>query len=264
MIYDCFTFFNELDMLEIRLSILDPHVDFFVLAESTETFSGQKKPLYYLEKKDRFAKWNHKIIHQIVDDYPEDKELSLLMENYAKIPKEKDSFRRMFYQREALRKGLTEAKDDDIVYCGDVDEIWKPKEIDDKTYKLRQLCYCYYLNNRSSEKWIGTVVTRYKNVRNGCLNDMRSNPKNFLDDGGWHFTNMGGVEAIKQKIEAYDHQEFNTPEIKAKIEKRMKSNRDYIGRIFDYKWRRFKFWVDESDLPEWLKAHKEQFKNLFK
>jgi beta-1,4-mannosyl-glycoprotein beta-1,4-N-acetylglucosaminyltransferase len=122
----------------------------------------------------------------------------------------------------------------------------------------------YYLNNRSSENWAGTIVTKYKNIKNGCLNDMRANPVEFLDDGGWHFTNMGGVEAIKQKIEAYDHQEFNTPEIKAKIEKRMKNNRDYVGRIFDFRWRRFKFWVDESDLPEYLKAHKEHYQHLFK
>ena len=65
MIYDCFTFFNELDLLEIRLNILDEHVDYFVLAECTETFSGIEKPLYYEENKERFSKWSHKIIHHI-------------------------------------------------------------------------------------------------------------------------------------------------------------------------------------------------------
>jgi hypothetical protein len=271
MTYDTFMLFNELDLLEIRLNVLDPYVDFFVVCEATETFSGKPKPLYYQENKERFAKWQHKIIHHVVDDYPHDTELIALMESKAYVPKDadKEHYRRAFYQKESIRKALAKAgaKDDDIVYYGDADEIWKPKELavaDDKVYKLRQLCYVYYLNNRSSEKWIGTIVTRYKNIKNGSLLDHRSNPTNFLDDGGWHFTNMGGVEAIKAKIEAYDHQEFNTPEIKAQIEKRMKNNRDYVGRIFDYKWRRFKFWVDEADLPLYLKENKDRYAHLFK
>jgi hypothetical protein len=265
MTYDCFMFFNELDLLEIRLSVLDQYVDFFVISEATETFSGQPKPLYYELNKERFAKWHHKIIHNVVDDYPNDTELIALIDSKEYVPKDKEHYRRAFYQKESIKRALVNAKDDDTIYYGDADEIWKPKEIAaDKVYKLHQLCYVYYLNNRSSENWAGTIVTKYKNIKNGCLNDMRANPVEFLDDGGWHFTNMGGVEAIKQKIEAYDHQEFNTPEIKAKIEKRMKNNRDYVGRIFDFRWRRFKFWVDESDLPEYLKAHKEHYQHLFK
>ena len=61
MIYDCFTFFNELDLLEIRLNILDEYTDYFVIGESYETFSGLKKPLYYYENRERFEKWNDKI-----------------------------------------------------------------------------------------------------------------------------------------------------------------------------------------------------------
>lgn len=201
MIYDTFTFFNELDLLEIRLNVLDPYVDFFVICESTETFSGNPKPLYYQDNKERFAKWRHKILHLVIDDYPNNPEIASLMNSRDYVPKDKEHYRRAFYQKESIRNALAAngAQDNDIVYYGDTDEIWKPKEIDDKTYKLRQLCYVYYLNNRSSEKWAGTIVTRYKNIRNGCLNDLRANPEHFLEDGGWHFTNMGGVEAIKQK-----------------------------------------------------------------
>ena len=66
MVYDCFPFFNELDILDLRLNILDQYVDYFVLSESVLTFSGQSKPLYYEENKDLFKKFNHKIIHNIV------------------------------------------------------------------------------------------------------------------------------------------------------------------------------------------------------
>jgi beta-1,4-mannosyl-glycoprotein beta-1,4-N-acetylglucosaminyltransferase len=63
-------FFNELDLLELRLNILDPYVDYFVISEATITFSGKAKPLYYLENKIRFKKFEDKIIHNIVNDTP--------------------------------------------------------------------------------------------------------------------------------------------------------------------------------------------------
>ncbi len=245
MTYDCFMFFNELDLLEIRLNILDPYVDFFVIGESTETFSGKPKPLYYAENKDRFAKWNHKIIHHVIGNH-----------------EASTAFERAAFQKDSIRQALVGLKDEDIVYYGDLDEIWKPQVVGDEIYKLRQICYTYYLNNQSSEDWKGTNVCKYKNLPN--LNDMRANHNHILNDGGWHFTNMGGPEAVLKKIEAYDHQEFNTPEIKAKIEKRMKANKDYVGRIFDYKWRRFKFWIDEKDLPQYLKDNKQKYIYLFK
>ena len=264
MIYDCFSFFNELDLLEMRLNILDPYVDFFVIIEAPWTFSGIAKPLYYEENKERFAKWRHKIIHHVVNDYPNDKELCALIKTKDYVPEGLNHYHRAFYQKESIKKALVGLKDDDICYYGDVDEIWKPQKIDDKTYKLRQLCYSYYLNNRSSEKWIGTVITKYKNIKNGCLNDMRAKPVNFLENGGWHFTNIGGAEAIRKKIESYDHQEFNNEEIKSQIEKRMKNNEDFLGRKVDYLGEKFKFWIDESELPEYILQNKDKYKKFFK
>src|SRR3954464_1583382 len=71
MIYDCFTFFNELDLLEIRLNELDPVVDKFVLVEATKTHQGKDKPLYFLENKARYEKFLAKIIHVVVNEYPD-------------------------------------------------------------------------------------------------------------------------------------------------------------------------------------------------
>ena len=68
-VVDAFPFFNELDLLEIRLNLLDPYVDCFILSEATKTFSGLDKPLYYNENKERFEKFNNKIIHNIVERY---------------------------------------------------------------------------------------------------------------------------------------------------------------------------------------------------
>lgn len=242
MVYDCFTFFNELDLLEIRLNILDPHVDFFVLCESTETFSGKPKPLYYQENKDRFAKWNHKIIHHVVGTY----EIG-------------NSFDRAAYQKDSIREALKNCLPEDIIYYGDVDEIWKPQT---EEGKLRQINYCYHLNNQSSEEWQGTNVCKYKNLYN--LNELRANHDVVLDDGGWHFTNMGGADQIRKKLEAYDHQEFNHDSIKSQIEERMANGEDYVGRRVDWQGKPFSFNISEDVLPEYLLHNKNRWIHLFK
>ena len=71
MVYDCFQFFNELDILKIRLNVMNDVVDKFVISEATETFSGLKKPLYYEENKEMFKEFEDKIIHVVVDDTPQ-------------------------------------------------------------------------------------------------------------------------------------------------------------------------------------------------
>jgi beta-1,4-mannosyl-glycoprotein beta-1,4-N-acetylglucosaminyltransferase len=248
MIYDCFTFFNELDLLEIRLNILDEHVDYFVLAECTETFSGIEKPLYYQENKDRFDKWNHKIIHHVNDKFPIG-----------------DSFQRAHHQKESITKSLKDISDDDIVYYGDLDEIWKPQDIkDDNIYKLKQLNYVYYLNNRSSEQWIGTFVGRWKSIKEKGLNYHRGNPTNFREDGGWHFTSMGGADQVRKKLEAYDHQEYNLPWLKENMEQRIERGLDFAGRPNDWQGKPFIFHVDDSDLPSFILDNREKYKFYFK
>jgi len=126
MTFDCFSFFNELDLLEIRFNILDPHVDRFVIMESTETFSGKENPLYYQENKERFAEWNHKVISV----------------NPPKIDAS-SAFIRAEFQKESLKNGLSDAKDGDIIYYGDLDEIWKlTYEMEALAKKMRAVIYC--------------------------------------------------------------------------------------------------------------------------
>jgi beta-1,4-mannosyl-glycoprotein beta-1,4-N-acetylglucosaminyltransferase len=248
MVYDCFSFFNELDLLEIRLNILDKYVDYFVLGESYQTFSGKQKLLFYQENKERFAKWNHKIIHII----------------HPIIPFI-DSFQIAGYQKDNLKSVLINLNDDDIVYFGDTDEIWKPKEItDDKVYNLKQINYSYYLNNRSSEQWVGTIVSKYKNIKNGSFNEFRAKHINELNDGGWHFTNMGGLDQIIKKLESYDHQEFNNDYIKSQLKNRIENGQDYVGRYYDWLGNPFTFKIDEQDLPKFLIENKQKYIHLFK
>lgn len=248
MTFDCFMFFNELDLLEIRLSILDPYVDCFILGESRQTFSGKEKPLSYQENKERFAKWNHKIIHLIVPDK--------VTEN---------AFDRAGFQKEYLKEGLLEsaAKTDDVVYFGDLDEIWKPSP-SDKIYNLEQFNYSYFVNNRSSERWVGTIVGKWGEIKKESFNHWRATHTNELPDGGWHFTNMGGLEQIRKKLESYDHQEFNNENLKADLERKIENGEDYVGRSHDWQGKPFEMWIDEVDLPRYLLDNKEKYKELFK
>lgn len=270
--FDLTTFSGEYDLLEIRLNILKD-VDKFVIVEGAETFSGRFKPLYWIERdKDRFEEWESKIEYHVVTSYDDPGIIAQMSERpYVDQP----AFQRAFYQKESLRKVLESLNpdDEDLVYYGDADEIWNPDvvpknftdydlggsfvHLDDNVYKLRQLAYSYFLNNRSVEDWRGTIVTKWKNLKNGCLNDMRANPVNILEGGGWHFTNLGGLEAIKKKIESYDHQEVNIPWVTEGLEERMESNVDFLGRGY-------KMWKDDSDLPQYILDNKDRYRQLWK
>ncbi len=242
MIYDCFTFNGEYDMLEIRFNILDKYVDKFVICESQQTFSGNWKPLYWAERDGRFEEFENKVLYLVVEnkDFP-------------------TAFDRAAYQKDRIRSALKDCKPNDLIYYGDVDEIWKPQT---KEGKLRQLNYSYFLNNRSSEDWQGTNVCKYKNLYN--LNKWRANHDIILEDGGWHFTNCFDHEGLIKKLESYDHQECNIPWVKDGLKDRMEANIDYLGRTHDWKGNPFVFWKDESQLPQYLLDNKHLYSHLWK
>lgn len=258
MIYDLQVFNGEYDTLEIKFNLL-PFVDKFIIVEGIETFSGNPKILYWIERnRDRFEEWEDKVIYYIVSDYTDE---NILKQMEGRPYVDQPAFQKAFYQKEMLRRVLEKQNpdDEDIIYYGDTDEVYKEQKVDDKVHKLRQLAYSYFLNNRSPEDWRGTIVTKYKNLRNGCLNDMRANPieADIINDAGWHWTNLGGLEAVKKKIESYDHQEVHVPWVMNGLAERMELNVDFLGRGFQ-------MWIDESGLPEYLLNNRERYKKLWK
>ena len=283
-IYDVFNFFNELETLEIRLNILNDYVDYFVLVESTLTHSGIPKDLLYQKNKHLFKKFEHKIIHYVIDtplkDFEDAKkrildpatsilEKRILTDALASdnIPPGDSNYLRDFYEKESVKKPLIDLSDNDICYISDLDEIWNPEApIDyskDDIYKYKQDAYMYYLNNRSNEDWngwTGTIATKYKNVKNNCVNDLRTAGKTrytVIRNGGWHFTFQGGAQRIKDKLSSYSYHEINTEETRVQIEKIIKNNKDIKGRYI-------KFWKDERKLPHYLLENKQKYKELFK
>lgn len=273
MIYDCFTFFNELDLLEIRLNVLNDVVDKFVLVEATKTHAGQDKPLYFEENKARFEKFNDKIIHIIIDDYPE-YETSWTYENH---------------QRNCITRGLVECKDEDIILISDLDEIPNPEIISkysktDGIKLLEQNMYYYFVNytNVTYPVWrMGTKMLSYKDFFNS-LDNIKIGYNEFLieklnqgttptkirlykkvkhiKNAGWHFSYCGGIDAIAYKIKSFSHQEFNSEEFtdKEEIKKRIENGED-IFRRKGFKYEAVKL---DSTFPQYILDNKEKYSNL--
>jgi beta-1,4-mannosyl-glycoprotein beta-1,4-N-acetylglucosaminyltransferase len=276
-IYDTFIFFNEIDLLEIRLNILNDRVDYFVLVESTKTFTGIEKPLYYNENKNRFKKFEDKIIHVIVNDMPNSFDDLRLREcgdldrsihndclTTPNVPPNEIHWLREFYQKEQIKKGLIDAGNEDFIFISDLDEIWDPDiNIDlesDKIFRFNQKVYTYFLNIKSSENWFGTVATKYKNLKNYSINHIRTpnmNTYNEVHNAGWHFTFQGGEEMIKYKIESYGHQELNREDIKSMISNRIKNSLDVFGRNHVLN-------IDNDNLPEYIKSNLQIYKHMIK
>ncbi len=248
MIIDCMYFNQELDILEIRLNILDPYVNKFVIVEARETFSGVPKPLYYLENKERFAKWNDKITHHIAEETPELRKQALLSPNTGNG---EHYWVREFIQKESAKEALKFCEDSDLVFISDVDEIWNPEMFNealfsDVIYKPKQKPYLYYLNQRTDEDWLGwtgTIVTYYKNIKDECINHLRTDSMTkytVLENGGWHFNSIGGQQ---KKREAFKHPIYEND--------------------IEWKRREINMRKDESDLPEYLINNKDKWKTLF-
>lgn len=253
MIIDCCTFNGEDDLLEIRLNILDPHVDLFVIGEAELTFAGHAKELLFPKVATRYEKWFHKMRYAPVISHYEPRILE-----YMVLQCEKDMsypHRTAFYQKEHLQLAFRDAEDNDVIYFGDCDEIWTPYEVEAEPRRLRQLNYTNHLNRRSNEDWKGTTISTYAKVKEYGLNQIRLKAEPTTTVHGYHFTNMGGYEAVKKKLETYDHQEFNNPEYLDKLKERVEKGEDFVGRDI-------KTWIDESDWPTFLKENREKYAHL--
>jgi len=222
-VFDCFTFFNELDLLEFRLKYLDAHVDYFIICESNKTFSGNDKPYNLQENMARFSKWKNKIIYLSIEQSTE----GLSFEDVKTYTPTNGPWMLESQQRYALSYANTMISDNDLVMLGDIDEIPDVKFIDhyatithhmETPIALSMLFHYYFMNcqNEGFERWWnGTVLATgalFKDINPQGLRDGRNH---FFreSEAGWHFSYLGGVEKIRQKIQSFSHTEFNRPDI---------------------------------------------------
>jgi len=196
MIVDCFTFFNELDMLEYRLTVVP--ADKFVLVEATKTFSGKDKELFYEKNKVRYQKWADKIVHIVVD-----------------FPETGDAWARESFQRNAIDRGLKQLqlKESDTILISDVDELPNPAILSKPyvgLYALRQHAYYYNLTCFTTNSWLFPRIMNWGTYRYSSPQQCRTSRVNgIIEDGGWHLSYFGNTEFIKTKLVSFSHTEYS-------------------------------------------------------
>jgi beta-1,4-mannosyl-glycoprotein beta-1,4-N-acetylglucosaminyltransferase len=237
MIYDCFTFHNELELLTLRLHELAPAVDYFVLVEATQTFQGNDKPLYYNENKEKFREFERQIIHIIVE-FPRH-----ISNPYSQ---KSPAWAREYYQREQIAQGLRNAIPSDLVIVSDVDEIISAERLKQCLVHRRSNsltiftmpAYSFYINRRvrnmvwtlgprmiafgqlqstqrlrmcklsASQRFPGTCLNRFYTRIWNWLNMNVNAAVEEITDAGWHFTSLGSWQDYRAKVDAFSHEEL--------------------------------------------------------
>ncbi len=248
-IFDCFMYFDEDLILDLRLNTLNKFIDYFVIVESIYNHKGEKRKLKFNIKK--FKKFNKKIIYLIHNQIP--REIKQIKKNDSENEKNtKYIFNAIFRensQRNYILKGLKKAKDNDIILISDVDEIPNLEKVNFKTVKnklifFNQEMFYYKFNLKLPNfKWIGTKSCKKRYLKNPqwlrnikdrkypfyrldtFFSDKKFSNVKIIKNGGWHFTNIKTADQIRYKLKSYlHHREFEVnPVTKNQIEKLIKN-----------------------------------------
>lgn len=236
-IYDCFMFWNEFDLLHLRLDYLYDKIDYFIICESKDSHS----------KKIRKKKFIFKQYLHLYEPYM-DKIIYLPIKNLPFEGDNLNSWKNENFQRKFLFNEIKKLNKNDLIIISDLDEIVSKKAISDfenSNYQIavcKQKLYYYYINLIQNQKWNGPIICRKNILKNSdTIQTLRNNRKNkinnFLSDGGWHYSFMGGLNRIKYKIDSIvEGEKFNNNE--NFIEKCLKLNKDLLNReksIFEKK-----------------------------
>ena len=233
-IYDCFMYFDEDVILDLRLNILNPFIDYFVIVESTFNHKGEKRKLKFDINK--YKKFENKIIYLIFDKEPSGIEKVFDTDNEGEVSRKLilNAASRENGQRNFISKGLERANEKDLILISDVDEIPNLEKINWNTFKdqivlFKQDMFYYKLNLRLPDLiWSGSKACRKKylkspqwlrNVKDKKysffrLDTLFSEKKyiniKFINNGGWHFSNIKTAAEIEYKLKSYlHHREFD-------------------------------------------------------
>jgi len=219
-VFDCFIFFNEFDLLEIRLHELAPVVDRFVIVEAPLTFTGKPKPLHFKENQARFADFADRIVHVVDNDQPASA----------------SAWERQHHQRNALGRGISEAAAEDLIMLSDLDEIPRRETVayikEKPPARGEVLClelryFNYFMNLECNKTWLrhsprcvrrdsyfGMQALRHiKAPESSPVRDIfralsawreakRFVRRRTIHDAGWHFSYLGGAAAIQEKLQS--------------------------------------------------------------
>ncbi|MET1046518.1 MAG: hypothetical protein ABWX70_07425 [Hyphomicrobium sp.] len=280
MIFDCFTFYNELDLLEVRLHELYDVVDRFVLVEASQTFKGNPKPLYFKANQNAFARYADKITHVIVE-FPQD-----IMAAQRSTHPSNPSWARQHYQRDQIAQGLINAGPDDLVIIADVDEIISAPKLREAIAKRRRHdltifempIYTGFVNSRvtgslwekgprmiefskfpGAERLRLTKMCASDHLGDNVLSRAYTRYQNYMlqgvpnricvvADSGWHMTSIGDWDQFRDKMGAISGREKLSREA-------LKSKEAFERQLSETTTP-----VNPSELPKFIRENPDRFK----
>jgi beta-1,4-mannosyl-glycoprotein beta-1,4-N-acetylglucosaminyltransferase len=221
-VIDSFTFYNEFDLLQLRLNYLNDIVDYFIISESNYTHSGKPKP-YYLDE--ILPKIPEEIRKKIISlHYEPDISKFEFPENVSRWEYDNEHWRLEREQRNLISSHLSSFNDTDLFMLSDVDEIPRKELIQQlilsntKNICVTARCEMFFYNFTTlcNTDWAGTVFTTVQTAKERSCDFLRSNRFSFppVPKGGWHFSYFGGAQRIVNKLETFAHQEYNKSQYK--------------------------------------------------
>ena len=291
-IFDCFMYFDEEIVLELRLNTLNEYVDYFVIVESSFTHKGDKRKLKF--DHDKFSKFKDKIIYLVYDVEP--KGIEIINENESEDEKSRKYIFNAIYrengQRNLISEGLKIADNDDLILISDVDEIPNIKNIDFNKFKeklifFNQEMFYYKFNLKLPDyNWVGTRLCKKKylkspqwlrNIKNKKypfyrfdinFSETKYSDIKFINEGGWHFTNIKSAEDISHKLKSYlHHREFDVnPMSIEEIDKLIVNQQAIYDLSLDKKFQKIGHGnklekYDLKKLPTYINNNLEKFKD---
>jgi len=275
-IYDTMMFLNEVDLLEIRLNVMNEIADYFVIVEANATQMGEPREQMFPKVRDRFKQFEDKIVYYVCD---------------CKDMEFESQWKREPYQKNQVIQAITDANDDDIVMYSDLDEFPNPEKIKeiiasfnpDTVYHFVQRMYNFYLNYENvgnyllgeagdfegvePARWLGTRLCTAKLAREINIynlrvkNTLNNYPAVRVENGGWHFSYMGGSgdsvkKRVKDKLKSFSHNEFNNPRLWSYIHiyRKVLTGRDFLGRDARFA----KVPIDDK-YPKWIQEHYKEY-----
>ena len=265
-IFDCFMFYDEELLLDIRMNILNNFVDYFVIVESKYFHNGKERNLKFDINK--YSKFKDKIIYIVHNEKPNgiwefNRDDKKDMISHKKIL---NAHLRENHQRNFIEKGLDKSKDHDLILISDVDEIPNLESIDlrkikNKIIMFEQNIFYYKLNRYLHDfKWFGTKACKRKDLVNPqWLRNVKSTKypffridiffsnskytdKFYVKDGGWHFSNLKNSAGIELKLKSYlHHHDYESEELgREKIEELIKKNSTIYDMFADKTFSKYK------------------------
>tara|TARA_Y100000590_G_scaffold464408_1_gene633788 strand:- start:1086 stop:1979 length:894 start_codon:yes stop_codon:yes gene_type:complete len=291
-IYDCFQFFDEEMLLDLRLNIMDKYVDKFVITEATYTHNGNPKKLIF--DINNFSKFKDKIIYIVVDKTPPN--ISKIHDDDNDSIKGQKSisngYKRDNFQRQMAQQGLKNAQPEDWVLINDIDEIpnlqnFNLKNIKKKLVIFKQKIFYYKFNLLYPNiPWFGSRACKKKNLLSPqWLRDLKHkkyplwridilfskkkyNNIFYNNDGGWHFTNIKTPEDIEKKLLNYTHHDefersgINIEDLRKKVyEKRVIYDHSVDQRKNKWESKTILQTIELDKLPNYLKENYKKYTN---